>query len=288
DIVDMREDSGLNFFAPIKYNHQERGYYYTQEGYSISEIPIEAGDLKTLQFVGGIAELFGDLSEFKQFEKIVSKLTDYFKMSGLLEEEDMKNYISLEKNESASDTQWIELILKAIKESVLLKVTHQKFLSEKSKEHLLQPYLLKEFRERWYLLAKRKGENNFLTYGLDRIKECEMMKGDKFIRDKKFDPQLFYKNAYGIIVSDDSPQEIRLSFTPLQAEYILSQKLHDSQKIISHTEKETVISLYLAITHDFIMQLLSYGAEVRVLKPNGLVRRLKDEVEKLRELYFRN
>lgn len=111
------------------------------------------------------------------------------------------------------------------------------------------------------------------------------MSGDKFIKDEKFNPEKFYEHAFGIIASDDSPVEIHLSFTPLQAEYVLSQPLHHSQKTISLSENETVIKLYLSITHDFVMQLLSYGAEMKVMKPKELRNRIRTEVARLEKLY---
>jgi hypothetical protein len=50
-----------------------------------------------------------------------------------------------------------------------------------------------------------------------------------------------------------------LSFDDYQGKYIKSLPLHESQQTISDSENELQIKLKLYITHDFIMELLSYG-----------------------------
>jgi len=76
--------------------------------------------------------------------------------------------------------------------------------------------------------------------------------------------------------SDDKPQDIILSFPPLQGKYIKSLPLHHTQQIIIDTDKELQIKLHLYITYDLEMELLSYSSDIKVLKPKSLANRLKD------------
>jgi len=70
-------------------------------------------------------------------------------------------------------------------------------------------------------------------------------------------------------------EEVKLSFTPQQGKYIKSLPLHATQKIIIDSDDEFVITLRIFITYDFIQEILQYGDEVKVLKPNSLVKTIK-------------
>jgi predicted DNA-binding transcriptional regulator YafY len=76
-----------------------------------------------------------------------------------------------------------------------------------------------------------------------------------------------------------------LSFDPLQGKYIKSFPLHESQKIILDNEHELLIQLTLFVTHDFFMEILSYGENVKVIKPDNLIESLKASYQNALNLY---
>ncbi|HOL87117.1 MAG TPA: WYL domain-containing protein, partial [Defluviitoga tunisiensis] len=95
-----------------------------------------------------------------------------------------------------------------------------------------------------------------------------------------FDANEYFKYCYGIVRPDDlKPEEVLLSFTPEQGKYIKSLPLHSSQEIIIDNDSELVIKLKIFITYDFVMEILSYGYNVKVLKPPSLVDSIKKNYE---------
>lgn len=76
-----------------------------------------------------------------------------------------------------------------------------------------------------------------------------------------------------------------MSLDPFQGKYIKSLPLHHSQQILIDNEEELQIKLSLLITHDFVMELLSFGENVTVLKPASLVEQLKDSYQSALEQY---
>ena len=94
---------------------------------------------------------------------------------------------------------------------------------------------------------------------------------------KDFNVNNHFKNSFGIISPNGLlPEEIILSFEPFQGKYIKSLPLHESQEILTDNEEELRIKLKLVITHDFFMEILSYGENVKVLKPEHLINDLKE------------
>jgi predicted DNA-binding transcriptional regulator YafY len=166
-------------------------------------------------------------------------------------------------------------LLHAIRNLNIVRFTYQKFYEPDITLREVEPYALKEFKGRWYLLSKDNKDGHVKTFALDRIKELEITK-KRYSYPKDLDPNGYFRNCFGVITSDDEdPAEIILSFKPLQGKYIKSFPLHESQTILSDNEEELRITLTLYVTHDFIMELLSYGENVKVIEPERLIAELK-------------
>jgi predicted DNA-binding transcriptional regulator YafY len=148
----------------------------------------------------------------------------------------------------------------------VVKFEYQKFSSDTIKLHEVEPLLLKEFRNRWYLLGVHSKNRSILTYGLERMGNLKLKEDKHFKRPAGFNPADYFKNYYGITLEKGKPQKIILSFTPHQGMYIKTQPIHDSQQIIIDNNKELRISLFLVPNYDLFMQIRSYGADATVMK----------------------
>jgi hypothetical protein len=193
-------------------------------------------------------------------------------------------YILLEKRASIG-TEHIFDLLNAIRTSNLVLMNYQKHSEDTSTERVVEPYALKEFKGRWYLLSRDRKDEIIKTFGLDRIKKVEILK-KKFVSPADLMTNDYFQNCFGIIKSEDSdPVEIILSFEPFQGKYIKSYPLHESQKIIVDNDTELQISLKVYETHDLIMELLSYGSDMRVIHPKSLVDIMSGTVKEMNQLY---
>ena len=176
-------------------------------------------------------------------------------------------------------------MLHVINKQVQIKFTHQKYWEANSTNRIVEPYALKEFKHRWYLIAKDLKDEKVKTFALDRITDLEITK-KKSLGSDNYDVNEHFKNCFGIISPDDTQlQDIILSFDPFQGRYIKSLPLHESQEILIDTDDELKIKLKMYITHDFIMELLSFGAKVKVVKPKSLISEIKSTLAKTLELY---
>jgi len=134
-------------------------------------------------------------------------------------------------------------------------------------------------------MVKDQKDNKIKNFGLDRLKNLEFP-GGKFVYPKDYNVEESFRYSFGIIASDnEKPQEIMLSFEPEQGKYIKTLPLHESQQVLVDTEDELQISLKLWVTHDLIMELLSYGDSMKVLKPKSLANRINVEHEKAVKRY---
>lgn len=189
--------------------------------------------------------------------------------------EDLLQTIHLEKRRPQG-TENLHGLLHAIRNNIEISFIHTKFWDEKPTRRTIHPYALKEFRNRWYVMGMDTRDKSIKSFGLDRFTELEISK-KKFQRPDGFNMHEHFKHCFGIISPNNtSPSRIILSFIPLQGKYIKTLPLHETQEIIFENSKELRIALSLYITHDLLMEILSFGDSVRVIEPPELVKEMKD------------
>lgn len=196
----------------------------------------------------------------------------------------LSNAIYFEKRKPQG-TENLNGVLHAIRNEKMLKFNYHSFWEEDLTERMIEPYALKEFGHRWYIVGNDMKDNKIKTFGLDRLTDIEISK-QKFDFPSDFNVNDYYRHCFGII-SPNSPKpfKIELWFNPVQGKYIKSLPLHESQKVISDSDKGLTIELELYLTHDFVMELLSYGGNVKVIKPNELINLVKSAYNEGLALY---
>ena len=228
----------------IKFSKKEKGYY------------IETGE-----------------AENQHFQRMLEAF-DLFNSLNIAG--DLTPFVHVEKRKPAG-TDNLYGLLHAIKNKLQISYEYEKYWDDTILHKTLQPYALKEFKNRWYVLGKDIKDGYIKTFGLDRMTEMEIS-SIRFKVDSDFNMEEIFRNCYGIITPDDQElEDIVLSFTPEQGKYAKSLPLHDSQEILIDNDREIRIQLKLYVTFDFMMELLSYGDAVKVIAPLSLAKELKEK-----------
>lgn len=201
-------------------------------------------------------------------------LLQTFSVSSVLHEnQDLKNRILLE--EVPSGQQYLTPIVEAMRENVALTMTYQSFWADEPATFEVEPWCVKLFEQRWYMLGKG-GYDDPRIYALDRIKALEPTER-KFKLPKKFDAAEFFKDYYGIIISDDDYDvcPVALQVEAGQGNYLRTLPLHHSQVEVERNEEYSIFEYRLCPTFDFRQKLLSLGDKIEVLAPQELVYQMR-------------
>lgn len=175
-------------------------------------------------------------------------------------------------------------MLEAMKENRVVKITHHQFGHEHSHTFPVEPYCVKLFENRWYVLA-RTNRGKMRIYGLDRIEEAEIT-DETFELPAGFDANEYFAGVYGIVFSKEGkPEPIVIRAYEPHKYYMRSLPLHESQYLIEDCGEYADFGLYLKPTFDFIMKLLQYGAMIEVLRPASLRKDLKGWISEAYEMY---
>ena len=198
--------------------------------------------------------------------------------------QDLTPFIYLEKRRPQG-TENLYGLLHAIKNRLQIKFTYQKFWEEELSQRLVEPYALKEFKNRWYIMAKDSKDNNIKSFALDRLTNLEITNLNYQYPDN-YSIEQSYRYCFGIISpNDEEPQDIILSFDPFQGKYIKTLPLHDTQQVLVDNDEEMKIKLKLCLTHDLVMELLSFGDNLKVIEPKSLADQIKQAHEKAYRQY---
>lgn len=225
---------------------------------------------------------FLDFDEQSDVNERILEAFDTFNALNLSDR--LSNNIHFEKRRPQG-TENLYGLLHAIKNQLQIKFTYQKFWEDELTKRNAEPYALKEFRNRWYILVKDMKDNQIKSFALDRLSDLDITKKRfQFLDD--FNVNKHYRYCFGIISPNGhQPEDIELSFDPFQGKYIKTLPLHESQQILIDNEEELRIKLTLFITHDFFMELLSYGENLKVIKPESLINDLKSTFKNVLKLY---
>ncbi len=238
DIKEIRNVFGID----IEYSKTNKGYYISQ-----SE------------------------TENMNFQRMIEAF-DMFNSLNLAQ--DLTPFIHLEKRRPQG-TENLYGLLHAIKNKLQIKFTYQKFWEDENSQRLVEPYALKEFKNRWYIMAKDSKDKNIKSFALDRLTNLEIT-NQPYQYPENYNIEQGYRYCFGIISpNDEEPQDIILSFDPFQGKYIKTLPLHDTQQILVDNEEETKIKLKLCLTHDLLMELLSFGDNMKVIEPKSLADQIK-------------
>lgn len=163
-----------------------------------------------------------------------------------------------------SGQQYLTTIIEAMRDGLKLKMRYQGFWMDKDAEFEIQPYFVKVFKQRWYVVGL---SDKLRIYALDRIQQLTLTT-HKFKMPTNFDPEAYFVDCYGIISGDKSvAQTVKIKITAGQANYLRALPLHHSQKEIESTQEHSIFSFYIKPTFDFRQELLSLGDDVEVLLP---------------------
>jgi len=223
--------------------------------------------------------------DFEDQQDVKGRVLEAFDIFNALNISDrLSNHIHFEQRKPQG-TDHLFGLLHAIKNNLQLKFTYYKFWEDDLTERSVDPYALKEFKNRWYVVGNDPKNGVIKSFALDRLSDL-VITNKKFYKPNAFQVNQYYKNSFGIISpNEDTPEDIVLSFTPFQGKYIKTLPLHHTQHIIRDTEEELRISLKLYITHDFFMEILSLGDKVKVIHPEKLKKQLVSTVNEVQKLY---
>lgn len=195
------------------------------------------------------------------------------------ENRDLAERILLEDTSAGSNI-FLPEITTAMRENRRLSITYQSYEMQTAREFEIEPYALRYFGRRWYVLAHTDFHNSLRLYALDRMKDVKIS-DNLFKLPEDFSADDYFSRYFGVIVTDGKAENIQLKTSDTRAKYLRSLPLHHSQKEIA----ANLFELHLVPTDDFINAVRAMETEVEIVSPDWLRKRLLQDAKDLVKKY---
>ena len=216
-----------------------------------------------------------------------SWLLNTFAVNNLINESHkLKHRILFEQIPSGQ--QYLTPIIEAMRDELTLEITYRSFWRDKPNTFEIEPYCVKVFKQRWYVVARSPYYGAIRIYSLDRILHLRTTE-KRFKLPKDFHPETFFKQAFGIIVDETiEPCVVKIKAFGNKRKYLQTLPLHHSQEETETAESYAVFSYFIAPTFDFKQEILSHGDEIEVVSPEWFREEMEEVVRKMSNFYQKN
>ena len=176
-------------------------------------------------------------------------------------------------------------VTEAMSAGLCLGMSYQPFWYDEPYQIVVEPYFIRLFRQRWYLVGFSHRHDMVRIFAFDRIREVNAT-GRKFVMPQGLDAATYFSDCFGIMQQNSVRTEvIRLKFIAEQGIYVETRPLHHSQRLVSRTDDYMVFELRLKPTFDFFQELMSYGSDMEVLSPQSLREEVARCVKAMSDIY---
>ena len=279
--LEMMRSNKLGYEAPIIV--VEKKYYtYADKNYSITNSPITQQDMQVLSEASGLLKQLKGFSHFADLNEVVSKLEDKI----YSQKTHSAPVIDFERNDNLKGLEYIEVIRKAIVAKKTLCLTYQSFKARESSTFCFSAYLLKEYRNRWFVLGiQHKKGGQLFNLALDRIQSIEEH-DEKYRENNVVDLYTYYNDVIGVTKSPGQRDcEVVFWIDNANAPYIVTKPLHHTQRLLGEEDNGKVFSIKVVLNFELERELLGFGSKIRVLRPRILVKQMKQQLQNAVDRY---
>ena len=277
DLQLMRSDK-LGYNAPIVVT-EKKYYSYEQTDYSITNTPINDADVEKMKEIVGLLKQFNGFNYFEEMSDMIARLENNLYQST----HQSRNCIQFEDNRLLKGLAHITPLYQAILQKKALLIEYKSFKAIEARQQIYFPYLLKEYRNRWFLIAKPKKGNILATMALDRIIEFQELPKERFVEYTGVDFDRYFEDVLGVTKTEkDRAHKVILAVNKFHAPYILTKPIHPSQQLLKQDENGIMIRIDVVLNFELEREILGFGECMKVLAPRLLASRIS---KRLAETY---
>lgn len=276
DIQFMRSDK-LGYNAPIVVLDR-KFYTYSDADYSITQSPIKEEDVDKMKEIVSLLKQFNGFQYFDEMSELIAKLENNIYKSS----KKTPNYIQFEDNKQLKGIDHLNGLYQAILHQKPLLIEYKSFKSTEAKKDIYHPYLLKEYRNRWFLICRNSKGKYLITLALDRIEAFYELDSKLFKPYEGINFDTYFNECIGVTRSEkDRPQKIILKFNIRNAPYVLTKPLHHTQQVINEDGNGLIVRIDVIPNFELEREILGFGENIEVLGPRNLKKAINQRILKM-------
>ncbi|SFD80979.1 helix-turn-helix transcriptional regulator [Thermophagus xiamenensis] len=274
DFKAMRQPPPVGFNAPIECRHGL--YQYSRPGFSIFSHTIKEKDKKLITQALAILEQMQYIPAVRQLIALLKDLSG----TNLPQKGSVKKRLQFEHQNIATGIEKMDIIQYAVDHQQPLSIIYLPFNEASPLDMELHPYLIKEYRNRWYVIGWEKFAGKIYHLAFDRMVSAELTDAIFISPPSHFDPETWFNHVIGITIPEEIPiQKIIFNVSPDSAPYIRTKPLHPSQRLVDKLPDNSMIfSLNVIPNFELEMTLLGYAEKLKIIEPIWLKEKIKNRL----------
>lgn len=286
DLKAMRNDPDLGYHAPIVYNRAHGGYCYTDPDFTIKQFNLSDEQREAMQFAARTLVQFKDFPIFEAFHDAIQQISDRLAIAPDLKMSGNADFVHFESAPRIAGSEWLAPLLSHIRAQEVVQFAYQKFGDAPATTYELEPLLLKEHRNRWYVTGLDRNKDQIRTFGLDRIVPNSLeYAGRKFSPPEGFDRATFFRDSIGVTVLTGAVEDLVFHIHPVLKSYLETTPIHASQRIFEHPDGIIELRLRTHQTFELTQLILGYGSEIQVIQPESLRQKIASQIRETLRFY---
>lgn len=250
--TDIREMKKV-FFAPITFSFTNNSYKYDHNGSQFIKLPQLATDY----------------------------VWNYLRLHHLMGPIHYGQEFIIYNDSVIAGNEKIIIFAKALKDQKLISFVFKPFNAKRSYTIILNPYILKEDRKAWYIIGN-KLDGEIRRYPIHRIEGVPEILPENIQPNKEI-PILSVEHSFNILGA--KPIDILLDCKPEIRAKVISNGIHNSQKVVSNNGNGLRLSISAIPDEALISKLISYRNLIEVISPEKLRSFLAEELRRMLDSY---
>lgn len=270
-----------DYDAPIEYDFQKNGYYYTDPTFYLQRVMLNEGELLTLSTILPLLEQYKNTPLEESYRKLMSKLIEMLPDSITVDSALINNEVHFISDPITTLQDGVfENVLKATKLHQTLNMEYKTARDSDYQKRLFDPYHIICQKGSWYLLGFSHHSNAIRLYAMPRMRNCVITE-KKFSIPKDFKLEDHIDIQMGAWGNSGEQFNIEIEFVKGLKTYVMERTWHKDQ-IIRENPDETV---YLSFKTNQLVQtaswILSFAGGAKALNPPELREQIKKAAERI-------
>lgn len=263
DIKFMESETGWSVPLERKQDGRRVYYRYRDPDFTINAQPLTEDEARQLRSVIITLRRFRGLPSNAWVDEVISNLEWRFGLRGKQE-----NMIGFEQNPYLRGLNLLPDIIDAATSHQAVRITYRNYKNcDEEYTVVVHPWYIKQYNNRWFLMAYDAEADRISNYALDRIQNFNVEENVAYIPNKEVDFEHYFDDVFGVTIPPSDVEKIRvlLQFSKKQYPYIVSKPLHQSQEIVDAENR--ILAVEVRPTYELTQLILSFGFDVKVLGP---------------------
>lgn len=176
-------------------------------------------------------------------------------------------------------------IISAMQENRIISIEYKKYGRMEAETLTVEPYAIKEYQKRWYLLGFCQERGDHRVYALDRITSIKATSWT-FRMPEDYDIDELYSQTIGIYLDRETePVFVYLRASEKEANYLRDLPLHSSQVETGRENGRVTFRMHVIPNEDLMMELKRLGKEIEVISPASVREALAKELREAAAQY---